>query len=55
MLRCPPTTIVLGRPDLLDYEKRKNGYRDIDAENINQQFARIAVGGPDGPPFGLGS
>lgn len=54
MLRCPPTTIVLGKRDLVEYEKRQKSRREIEAEGISQQFARIAVGGLDGPLFGYG-
>lgn len=54
MLRCPPTTIVLGKRDLVEYDKRQKHSRAVETENINQQFARIAVGGPDGPKFGFG-
>ncbi|KAE8453364.1 hypothetical protein EG329_010225 [Mollisiaceae sp. DMI_Dod_QoI] len=53
MLRCPPTALVLGRIDLLDYEKRQQRRKELETENINQQFARIAVGGLEGPRFGL--
>jgi hypothetical protein len=52
MIRLPPSTIILGRSDLKDCEKRRQQrLRDIETENINQEFARFAVGAPEGPTF----
>jgi hypothetical protein len=52
MIRLPPSTIILGRSDLKDFEKRRQQrLRDIETENINQEFARFAVGAPEAPTF----
>jgi hypothetical protein len=52
MIRLPPSTIILGRSDLKDFDKRRQQrLQDIEAENINQEFARFAVGAPEGPTF----
>jgi hypothetical protein len=52
MIRLPPSTIILGRSDLKDFEKRRQQrLRNIETENINQEFARFAVGAPEGPTF----
>ena len=54
MLRCPPTTIVLGRSDILDFEKRQQRRKEHETDKVNRESARIAAGGPDGPRFGQG-
>jgi hypothetical protein len=52
MIRLPPSTIILGRSDLKGFERRRQQrLRDIETENINQEFARFAVGAPEGPTF----
>jgi hypothetical protein len=52
MIRLPPSTVILGRSDLKDFEERRQQrLRDIETENINQEFARFAVGAPEGPTF----
>jgi hypothetical protein len=53
MIRLPPSTIILGRSDLKDFEKRRQQrLQYIETENINQEFARFAVGAPEGLTFG---
>lgn len=49
MIRLSPTTIVLGRSDLKEFERRRQRRRE--AEMLHQEFARFVVGGPDGPAF----
>jgi hypothetical protein len=49
MIRLPPTTIVLGRSDLKEFECRRQRRREV--EILNQEFSRFAVGRPDGPTF----
>ncbi|KAF8852405.1 hypothetical protein BDZ45DRAFT_730208 [Acephala macrosclerotiorum] len=51
MLRCPPTTIVLGRSDILEYEKRQQRRKELKTDKVNQEFARLAVGETDVPRF----
>jgi hypothetical protein len=49
MIRLPPTTIVLGRSDLREFERRRQRRREV--EILNEEFSRFAVGGPKGPAF----
>jgi hypothetical protein len=50
MIRLPPTTIVLGRSDLKEFESRRQ--RRMEVEFLNQEFSRFAVGGSSGFTFG---
>lgn len=49
MIRLPPTTIVLGRSDLREFERRRQRRRDV--EILNQEYSRFAVSAPGGPTF----
>jgi hypothetical protein len=51
MIRLPPTTIVMGRSDLGEFERRRQHRQEV--EILNENFARFAVGAPDGPAFAL--
>jgi hypothetical protein len=46
MIRLPPTTIVLGRSDLKEFESRR--LRRMEVEFLNQDFSRFALGGSSG-------
>lgn len=52
MIRLPPTTILLGRSDLKEFDRRRKR-RDIQSETeaVNQEFGRLEVGGLDDPSF----
>ncbi len=50
MIRLPPTTIILGRSDLQEFESRRQ--RRMEVEFLNQEFSRFAVGGSSGFTFG---
>jgi hypothetical protein len=49
MIRLPLTTIVLGRSDLREFERRRQRRREV--EILDQEFSRFAAGGPDAPTF----
>ncbi|KUJ23025.1 uncharacterized protein LY89DRAFT_727811 [Mollisia scopiformis] len=53
MLRCPPTTIVLGQRDLLEYDRRKKHRRELDADTVTmtRELSCVAV---DNPPRAFG-
>jgi hypothetical protein len=49
MIRLPPTTIIMGRTDLREFERRRQ--RRPEVEILSEDFSRFAVGGPKGPAF----
>ena len=49
MIRLPPTTIVLGRSDLREFERCRQRRRDV--EILNQEYSRFAVRALWGPTF----
>jgi hypothetical protein len=49
MIRLPPTTIVLGRSDLTEFDHRQ--LRHWEEEVLNKEYSCIAVGASDGPQF----
>jgi len=51
MIRLPPTTLVLGRRDLKDFEIRRQHRKEVETGKLTEDFGRVAVGAPEGPNF----
>ncbi|KAE9380496.1 hypothetical protein N431DRAFT_552648 [Stipitochalara longipes BDJ] len=45
MIRSPPSTIILGRGDLREFERRRQRHQEVDV--LNRDFSRFAVDAPD--------
>jgi hypothetical protein len=60
MIRLPPTTLVLGRSDLKDFDRHQRRRKVLEAQDrkaseaefVKQELARYAVGAHDGSSFG---